>query len=189
MLRRPADAELDAWLPAPEQLFQRELDASQRQAVDRALQARSLLVVQGPPGTGKTTFIAELVLQHLHRHPADTVLMAAQTHQAIDNLLRRVHRLDRDVPLVRVGREERKIAEDILPFWLHATEPWRAGVRVRAERFRRFALANVSLGEWDREQVEPFLAIQDEYLGDDGVQRTEDQRLSTPGSSRGRATA
>lgn len=176
-LRRPAGAALDSWLAVPERLFQRELDPSQRQALDRALRARQLLVVQGPPGTGKTTFIAELVLQHLHEHPADTVLMAAQTNQAIDNLLRRVHRLDRDIPLVRIGRDQRKIAEDILPFWLHATEPWRAGVRVRAERFRRYGVAQAGLGAWDEGFAEGILAIQDDYLGSEGVQRSDEQRL------------
>ena len=177
LLRRPRDAALDSWLAVPEHLFQPQLDASQRQAVEQALRARHLLVVQGPPGTGKTTFIAELVLRHLHQHPGDTVLIASQTNQATDNLLRRVHRLDPDLPLVRVGNE-RKIAEDVLPFWLHASEPWRAGVRIRAERYRRLIHAQASIGEWDDDVVEDFFAIQDAYLASEGAQRSGEQRLA-----------
>ena len=178
LLRQPGEAAFDSWLSVPEVLLQPELDRSQREALDRALRARHMLVVQGPPGTGKTTFIAELVLQHLSEHPGDTVLVAAQTNQATDNLLRRVHLLDRDLPLVRIGRDERKIADDILPFWVHSTQPWQAGVRVRAERYRRFALAQSDLAGGDDELLDELLAIQDEYLGDEGVQRSEEQRIA-----------
>lgn len=177
LLRCPEEARLDEWLPAPEHLFQPELDDAQRRALEHALRARSLLVVQGPPGTGKTTFIAELVLQHLHRHPADTVLMAAQTNQAIDNVLLRVHRVDPEIPLVRIGADERKIDPRILPFRLNATEPWRAGVRLRAERFRRYALACAELGEWDARTVAEMLAVQDEYLGGEGAKQSVQERL------------
>ena len=46
-----------------------------------------MLAVQGPPGTGKTTTICEIVRQHLDKDPHAQILLAAQTHQAVDNVL------------------------------------------------------------------------------------------------------
>jgi hypothetical protein len=168
------------WLPLDETPIQDQLDEVQDDAVQRALRARDLLVVQGPPGTGKTTFIAELVLRHLRAHPGDTVLVASQTHHATDHLLRRVHALDADVPLVRVARPwqiDDKVAEDVRRFWLDAPVPFETAARSRAERYRRYSRARVTAGAWEEDAVEPLLAIQREYLGTDGLQPPRQRRL------------
>lgn len=177
ILRDPTEAVLDDWLDLtgePEQ----SLDEAQERAVLRAMQARHLLLVQGPPGTGKTTFIAELVVRHLRTVPGDTVLVASQTHQATDNLLRRLHQLDPDLALVRVGRDERKIAEDVRHLWIEADEPWIAGTRLRAERYRRFARAQAAAGDWNADSVEELLAVQDRYFDTQGLQRSRGERVT-----------
>jgi hypothetical protein len=175
----PRTARIDETVAVDSRPIQPELDLSQKEAVERAFQARDLLVVQGPPGTGKTTFIAELVLRHLREHPGDTVLVASQTHQATDNLLRRVHRLDPDLPLVRIASPNtaKKIATDVKPFWLDEPTPWTPAVRDRAERYARFSHVQVNVGAWPASETETALAIQREYLGTDGVQPTRERRL------------
>lgn len=69
-----------------------DLDQSKRDAVSLALGTADLLLVQGPPGTGKTSFITETVAQFLHKNPKSRVLIASQTHVAVDNALERLDR-------------------------------------------------------------------------------------------------
>lgn len=45
------------------ELFNSDLDDSQREAVTFALSQRELAVIHGPPGTGKTTTVVEIILQ------------------------------------------------------------------------------------------------------------------------------
>src|SRR5262249_12334172 len=77
------------------------LDSPKQSAIRSALGARDFLLVQGPPGTGKTTFIAELVAQLLKVDPSYRILLASQTHIALDNALSRVRELCPDAQLVR----------------------------------------------------------------------------------------
>lgn len=68
-----------------------ELDAAKKRAVQLALGAQDVLVVEGPPGTGKTRFITETVMQLLRKKPAARILIASQTHVAVDNAVERLH--------------------------------------------------------------------------------------------------
>lgn len=68
-----------------------ELDEAKKGAVQLALGSPELLVVQGPPGTGKTRFITEIVIQTLKRQPHARILIASQTHVAVDNAVERLH--------------------------------------------------------------------------------------------------
>lgn len=79
----PRVVEVDEW--------SLDLDEQKQLAVRAALGTHLCLLVQGPPGTGKTSFIAELVLQHLRAHPDARVLIASQTHVAVDNAVERLH--------------------------------------------------------------------------------------------------
>lgn len=86
--------------------FRSDLHSDKQAAVELALGNEDLVVVQGPPGTGKTTFITELVLQTLRREPGGRILIAAQTHAALDNVLERVHAIDENAKIVRIGQED-----------------------------------------------------------------------------------
>lgn len=65
-----------------------QLNASQMKAVNAAL-TYPLVSVWGPPGTGKTQTIVEIILGLQKRFPEDRILVAAPTHNAVDNLMRR----------------------------------------------------------------------------------------------------
>lgn len=61
---------------------------NQREAIYKMLEAPDLCLVQGPPGTGKTTVIAEAIYQLARQ--GNRVLLASQSHDAVDNALDRL---------------------------------------------------------------------------------------------------
>ena len=73
--------EVDHW-------YNDQLNPAQQSAVKKMLSAPDLCLIQGPPGTGKTTVIAEAILQFTKQ--GQTVLLASQAHDAIDNALSRI---------------------------------------------------------------------------------------------------
>ena len=58
--------------------------------IEKALEAPHLFLLQGPPGTGKTTAIVEIVLQTLRANPEARILIASETHVAVDNAIDRL---------------------------------------------------------------------------------------------------
>ena len=161
--------------------FDKQLDKAQREAADAALEADELLVVQGPPGTGKTTFICETIRQHLALDRNARILLAAQTHQAVDNVLKRLAAADTDLAIVRLGGPRVRLKIDALVrerFWIENPEPWVPRVRMRALAYRRMAEAQLAAGDvGDEQDVMSLLDIQEEYLRSDGDQRAPDARL------------
>ena len=64
-----------------------DLNPSQNQAVTIALRS-TLTCIWGPPGTGKTHTIA-IILELLSHDPKRRILVAAPTHNAVDNVMRK----------------------------------------------------------------------------------------------------
>lgn len=85
------------------------LNPAQRSAVKKILSAPDLSLVQGPPGTGKTTVIAESIAQVAQRN--ETVLLASQTHTAVDNALSRLP-LHPSIRAVRLTRNESRLSDE-----------------------------------------------------------------------------
>jgi predicted AAA+ superfamily ATPase len=77
------------------------LDAPTAELVQRILSSWPLFALQGPPGTGKTYVARQVVRAVLQMDPFARILVAAQSHHALDNLLEGVvGELDRDpIPL------------------------------------------------------------------------------------------
>lgn len=63
------------------------LDEPTQQLIGRILSSWPLFVLQGPPGTGKTFVARHVVRAILEQDPFARVLVAAQSHHALDNLL------------------------------------------------------------------------------------------------------
>lgn len=64
-----------------------DLNDSQNEALRAAL-ASSLTCLWGPPGTGKTHTVA-VILEELLKEPERRILVAAPTHNAVDNVMRK----------------------------------------------------------------------------------------------------
>jgi serine/threonine protein kinase len=86
-----------------------DLNPTQASALAETWGARPLGLLQGPPGTGKTTFIAALVHHALTRGGIRNVLLASQSHEAVNTVAEEVLKLFRklgDEPsLIRIGQE------------------------------------------------------------------------------------
>jgi ATP-dependent RNA/DNA helicase IGHMBP2 len=162
--------------------FNPNLDAGQRAVVSAASEADDVLVVQGPPGTGKTTAICEIVRQALSRDPRAQILLAAQTHQAIDNVLLRLAEEDPDLPIARVASVhtvERVNATIRDRYWIESDEPWEPPIVRRALSYRRLIDAQTRAGDRGADEVtRAVLAIQADYLSSVGPQQTPQERLA-----------
>lgn len=101
------------------------LNADQGKALWGAISGPPVVLVQGPPGTGKTTFIAALCHYLTEIEGATNVLVASQSHEAVDNAAEAIATLYQKrnavADLVRVGSTE-QVAADLSPF--HAST-WR----------------------------------------------------------------
>jgi len=86
-----------------------KLDADKKNIVRRYRRLRPLLVTQGPPGTGKTTLATEIVLQTLSEGSNARILLTAQGHSPLDNLLERLIKEGEDNPRVEKILEQVEI--------------------------------------------------------------------------------
>jgi serine/threonine protein kinase len=119
---------------APESYFQ-EMNLSQKEAVDAAVNTEDFLVVEGPPGTGKTRFITEVILHELAKNPNTSILLSSQTHVALDNALERLSSAAPDLSLVRLGNHE-KVAENIHGLLIeNQMERWLDQAQAKSQNF------------------------------------------------------
>lgn len=95
------------------------LNKDQREAFRKLLSVRPLGALQGPPGTGKTLFIAALAHFALTRGLARNILLASQSHEAVNNAAEAVLRLfadqDEQPSILRVGNES-VVSGRLMPF-------------------------------------------------------------------------
>ena len=86
---------------------------SQISAVRQGVSQSPILLLQGPPGTGKTTVIVEIILQAIAQNKR--VLLTSQTHQAVCNVLEKLHELKQagktSVSMVRYAKQEGKLSD------------------------------------------------------------------------------
>ncbi|WP_026264746.1 serine/threonine-protein kinase [Arthrobacter sp. 135MFCol5.1] len=120
--------------PAVAEIAECDLDPVKKRAVQLALGAKDVLVIQGPPGTGKTRFITETVTQFLKQQPAARVLIASQTHVAVDNAVERLHKAGIKGLVRLAGADESVVEVSVRDLLLDTqTRRWAEGVRSRAE--------------------------------------------------------
>lgn len=110
------------------------MDDSKLRSLEKALAANDLFLLQGPPGTGKTTFISELVYQILDRKPDSKILIASQSHVAVDHSLTKIKESMPNVQLIRIGIKE-KLSESVANYTLDAfRRDWIKDVISRCKR-------------------------------------------------------
>lgn len=142
------------------------------------LQCRPVGLLQGPPGTGKTRFIGALVHYALTHGLARNVLLASQSHEAVNNAAEAVLELfgaDRDsLSLIRVGHEG-SVSESLKPH--HVARVERAYKdRFAATRGQRLRVISQAIGLdeqisdlvlWFEDAVSPVLSRITQLAGED----------------------
>lgn len=92
-------------IPTEDRVSDESASDATRALVQRIHETWPLFTLQGPPGTGKT-FVATRVLERvLAADPFARVLVAAQSHHALDNLLEGAVRGMPGVPVLRIASE------------------------------------------------------------------------------------
>lgn len=118
--------------------FHTDLDLPKQHAVRQALGTQDILLIQGPPGTGKTRAIAELVLQILAKHPQHRILLASQSHVAVDQAIEQILVQRPHVSLLRLASPslEDKVAvkaKESLP--RNQVHRWREKVQAKSRTY------------------------------------------------------
>ncbi len=112
----------------------RPFDPEKREVLRHALGVQDIFAIQGPPGTGKTRLIEEILVQYLDSNPRHRVLLSAQTHVALDNVIERVRARSHAIDIVRIGRmDDPKISSSCRDLVLdRKAEVWSQSVKERA---------------------------------------------------------
>lgn len=116
------------------------LSPDKREILDAALGIQSILAVKGPPGTGKTTLIAELIVSYLKKYPKKRILLASQTHVALDHVIVKLKDQGLSDKIVRVisnsVNSAKKINDAVQELTLpRKTRKWCETVESRAKLF------------------------------------------------------
>ena len=110
------------------------IDKSKLVSLEKALSADNLFLLQGPPGTGKTTFISELVFQILKRNEQSRILIASQSHVAVDHSLTKIKELIPKIKMIRIGIKE-KFSESVINYTLDAfCKEWTAAIISKCQK-------------------------------------------------------
>ncbi|KJC58417.1 hypothetical protein UP10_26150 [Bradyrhizobium sp. LTSPM299] len=137
------------------------LNPSQKEAMSALLGIRPLGLLQGPPGTGKTKFIAALTHYALAKGLVRNVLLASQSHEAVNNAAESVLALFRrsggDPSILRVGAEG-VVSDRLLPYHTERVELLFKD-RFRAQQTERLRIAGAALGLPDG-LVDEFLFVE-----------------------------
>lgn len=138
-----------------------DLNEDQKAAFARLLSIRPIGLLQGPPGTGKSKFIADFIHYAVTSGLARNVLLASQSHEAVNNateavMLRFRRNKNSEPSLVRVGQEQ-AVSADLRPFHSDRLES-QYKERFRAEFRERLAIAGARLG------LEPSLVADLSFL-------------------------
>ena len=137
-----------------------ELSADKADVLNAALGLRELMVVQGPPGTGKTKLITAIISRYLYENPSARVLVAAQTHIAIDHVVEKLISIDKPQgSVVRIARsDEEKVALNVRSTLLqNCLVQW---CEAAAKKSREFMKVHGEKSGFDAEEVALSIRLQ-----------------------------
>lgn len=143
---------------------QENLDEAKRAALNSVMGATAMSIVQGPPGTGKTTLIAEIIAQQLATYPDSRILLASQTHIALDHALAKVMKVSPGASVLRIGTPDQlaQAAER----WTFPAQlaNWKAETKVASSEYlRRHLSATNGADVGTRELATRFRVALDRY--------------------------
>ena len=117
--------------------FDKGLNASQKEAVKKSIEADDIALIHGPPGTGKTTALIELIRQSILR--GESIFVTAPSNTACDNILERL--VEKNINALRLGHPARittSLREHTLDFKLALHPTAKLITEAQAELYRLF---------------------------------------------------
>lgn len=166
------------------------LNPGQIDAFRNILTCRPIGLLQGPPGTGKTRFIGALVHFSLAHGLARNVLLASQSHEAVNNATEAALTLfgeDRDsLSLIRVGHEG-SVSESLRPYHVACAEKaYKDQFQANSRQRLNIVAAAIGLDQsvtdgilYFEDAVRPVLAKISELSSDSTVDLARLQSLKT----------
>jgi len=110
-----------------------ELDEYQNSIVEKAISLKNYYLIVGPPGTGKTSYILKSIAEYFYSQTDQTILIAAFTNRAVDEICSALKRSEKNIQMLRLGSKESSIHSDILISSLSQTNELKT-IRKRLER-------------------------------------------------------
>ncbi len=137
LLADPSTSREPLLIEPPKRIEGGPFDAEKLDILKRSLGVKDALAIQGPPGTGKTRLIEEILVQYLALHPDHRVLLSAQTHVALDNVIERLRVRQSTINIVRIGRvDDQKIGISSRDLILdRKAQAWADGVIASSSNF------------------------------------------------------
>lgn len=91
-----------------------KLNEKQLDACKTAFDRPSAYCLQGPPGTGKTDVLANIAVAF--SISGKEVLVISNTHQAVNNALNKISKLNSSLPVIKIGEELKatELSDDII---------------------------------------------------------------------------
>ncbi|EAC2496532.1 protein kinase [Listeria monocytogenes] len=105
------------------------IDLVNGQAVISALGTQDIFLIQGPPGTGKSTVINELIYQIRQSEKDSKILLASQSHVAVDHIFNKLKKYFPEDLLVRIGKSERISKESEANKVVNQTKKWTTEIK------------------------------------------------------------
>ncbi|WP_431134730.1 AAA domain-containing protein [Psychroserpens mesophilus] len=133
-IKPPKEDDLDYINKLLEETEKKQPNNNQVKAVKKAVGNNNVFLIQGPPGTGKTTVIAEVVEQLIAK--GEKVLVASQTHIAVDNVLEKVSN-NKNISCIRLGNKQ-KIKESLRQYQIDNL------IEIYSEDFEKLLITNIN---------------------------------------------
>ena len=131
------------WQEFENNLFSKNLNESQKQAIYKSLYAEELAIIQGPPGTGKSTAIAEIIWQHIKKNQREKILLTSETNLAVDNAIDRLKNEQNNVVKpIRFGKTDNLESEGYF-YSLEAIDNWQKGKEAQSNSVAHW-IGNIS---------------------------------------------
>lgn len=112
-------------------VYKNYISQTQNDILLKAYAAEDYYLIQGPPGTGKTSFMLRALVESIYKNTDETVLLAAYTNRAVDEICKALDIISPELPYIRISSRKGNKGKNLLPDLLDE------GVRLTFSRVKK----------------------------------------------------